>query len=86
MMRENLKTKCCEYIAVYQDDHYIFVSLAPEAIVNTLENKYKLNINADFHLGARYQNDPDGTLICQLKKYLEKLHENFTKLFNDNLL
>ena len=47
MMRENLKTKCCEYIAVYQDDLYI-ASPTSEAILNTLENKYKLNINPDF--------------------------------------
>ena len=54
MMRENLKTKCCEYIAVYQDDLYI-ASPRPEAIVNTLENKYKHNIKPDFYLGANYQ-------------------------------
>ena len=34
MMRENLKTKCCEYIVVYQDDLYI-ASPTPEAILNT---------------------------------------------------
>ena len=28
-------------------------------------------------------NDPGGTMICQLKKYIEELHENFTKLFKD---
>ena len=71
MVRENIKTKCCEYIAVYQDDLYI-ASPTPEPIVNTLETKHKLNINADFHLGAKYPNDPVGTMICQLKKYLEK--------------
>ena len=81
MMTENLKTRCCECIAVYQDDLYI-ASPTPEAIVNTLENKYKLNINADFHLGAKHPNYPGGTMICQAKKY----HENFTELFNDNSL
>ena len=54
---------------------------ASEDILDTLKTKYKLNINADFHLGARYPNDPGGTMICQLKKYLEELHE---KLFPDN--
>ena len=44
----------------------------------------KLNNNADYHLGAKYHNDPGGTMICQLKKYLKKLHENSTRLFNDN--
>ena len=41
------QNKCCEYIAVYQYDLYT-VSPTPEAIVNTLENKYKNNINPDF--------------------------------------
>ena len=83
MMRENLKTKCCEYIAVYQDDLYI-VSPTPEAILNTLENKYELNINPDLSLGTKYPNDPGGTMICQLRKYLEKSYVNVTTLFNDN--
>ena len=25
-------------------------------------------------------------MICQLKEYIEELHENFTKLFEDNPL
>ena len=83
MMRKNLKTKCCEYIALYQDDLYI-ASRTPEAIVNTLETKCKLNINADFHLGAKYPNDPGGEMICQLMKYLEELHQKLIKLFTDN--
>ena len=83
MMRKNLKTKCCEYIALYQDDLYI-ASPTPEAIVNTLETKCKLNINADFHLGAKYPNDPGGEMICQLMKYLEELHQKLIKLFTDN--
>ena len=83
MMRENLETKCCEYIAVYQGDLYI-ASPTPEDIVHTLETKFNLNIKADYHIGAKYPNDRGGTMICQLKKYLEELHEDFTKLFNDN--
>ena len=49
MMRENLKTKCCEHIVIYQDDLYI-ASPTPETILNILQNKYKLNINPDFYL------------------------------------
>ena len=53
--------------------------------LNTPENKYKLNINPDFYLGAKYPIDPFcGTIICQLRKYLEKLIVNVTILFNDN--
>ena len=68
----NLKTKCCEYIAVYQDDLYI-VSPTSEAIFNTLENKYNLTINPDFYFGSKYPHDTDGTISCQFKKYLEEL-------------
>ena len=71
MMRENLKTKCCEYIFVYQDDIYI-ESPTAEAILNTLQNKYKLPFNPYSYLGAKYSTDPGGTMICQLRKYLEK--------------
>ena len=81
MMRENFKTKCCEYIVVYQDDLYI-ASPTPEAILNTLQNKYNLNINSA--LGAKYPIDPGGTMICQLRKYLGKLYVNVTIIFNNN--
>ena len=79
-MRENLKTRCCEYIAVYHDDLYI-ASSTSEDIINMLKTKYKLNIDADCHLGAQDPNDPGGTMICQLKKYLEELHAKSTILF-----
>ena len=80
MMRDNLKTKCSDYIVVYQDDLYI-ASPTPEAILNTLQNKYKLNINPEFYVGAKYPIDQGETMICQLRKYLEKLYENVTILF-----
>ena len=54
MMRENLKTKCCEYIAVYQDGLYI-ASPTPEAILNTLKSKYKLNLIQIFILELNIQ-------------------------------
>ena len=61
MMRQNLKTNHCEYIAVYADDLYI-ASHKPEDTVNTLKIKYKLKIKTDaklcYHLGAKYSNDP----------------------------
>ena len=62
---------CCEYIFVYQDDIYI-ESPTAEAILNTLQNKYKLPFNPYSYLGAKYSIDPGGTMICQLRKYLEK--------------
>ena len=52
MMRENFKTKCCEYIVVYQDDLYI-ASPTPEDILNILQNMYKININPEFYQGSK---------------------------------
>ena len=85
MMRENLKTNSCEYFAVYMADIYI-ASLKCEDIVNSFKIKYKIKTDAklSYHLGAKYPNDPGGTINCQLKKYIVELHEKFTKLFKYN--
>ena len=84
MMRENLKTKPFEYIVIYQDDLYI-ASKTPEDILNILQDKYKININPDFYLEGNYPHGQGGTMICQFRKYLEKLYINITVLFNDKL-
>ena len=33
-------------------------------------------------MGADYYQDPDGTMVCQPKKYNEKLKESYIRLFN----
>ena len=43
MMRENLKTNCCEYIAVYMIDLCI-ATQKPEDIINILKTECKLKI------------------------------------------
>ena len=35
-----------------------------------------------YHLGADYFQDPDGTMVSQPKKYIEKLKEIYVRLFN----
>ena len=67
MRREQLKTKSSEYIFIFQDDLYI-ASTTPQAIFHILEDKYKTNI----YLDGKYLHDPSGTVIYQLRKYLEK--------------
>ena len=69
MMRETLKTKSCEYIAVYMNDLY-FASQSPEDIVNTLKTKCKLKIKRNI----KFSYDPGGIMVCQHKKYIEELH------------
>ena len=33
--------------------------------------------------GCDYFEDPDGTFVSQLRKYIDKLAETYKKLFND---
>ena len=55
-------------------------------MINTLRTKYQLKVKGDgpltYHLGADYYHDPDGTMVCQAKKYIKKLKETFVRLFN----
>ena len=62
MMRENFKTKSCEYIVIYQNDLYI-ASTTPDEILNIVQDKYKIKINPDSYLGGNYPHDPGGTMI-----------------------
>ena len=62
MMRENLKSKSCENIVIYQDQLYT-ASTTREPILNILQDKCKININPDFYLECNYPHDPGGTMI-----------------------
>ncbi|KAL7577484.1 hypothetical protein ACA910_004765 [Epithemia clementina (nom. ined.)] len=76
---------CYEYIAVYVDDLAI-ASKNPEAICQTLKEKYKFKLKGDgpidFHLGCHYKRDPDGTLVADPRKYVEKMMETYERLFS----
>ena len=84
MMKENIKTKSSGYIVIYREDLYI-APPTPEKILQILQDKYKINLNQNFYLGGNYPHDPSGTMICQLKKYLEKLYVDVAILFKDRL-
>ena len=55
-------------------------------IPNILKSKYNLKVKGDgpltYHLGADYIQDPDGTMVSQPKKHIEKLKETYVRLFN----
>ena len=74
-MKKDIKLNLDEYIAVYVDDLCIAAQY-PKEIINILELKYNLKVKGDdpltFHLGADYFQDPDGTMVSQPKKYIEK--------------
>ena len=63
---------------MYVDDLCI-AAQDPKEIINILKSKYNLKVKGDcpltYHLGADYFQDPDGTLVSQPKKYIEKLKE-----------
>ena len=83
-LKKNIKLNLYEYIAVYVDD--LCTAQDPKEIINILESKYNLKVKEDgpltYHLGADYFQDPDGTMVSQPKKYIEKLKETYVRLFH----
>ena len=79
--------RCYEYIAVYVDDLCI-AAQSPSAIIQIFKSKYHLKVKGDgkltYHLGADYFEDPDGTFVCQPKKYIDKLADTYKRLFNED--
>ena len=75
-LREAPNFRCYEYIAVYVDDLCIEAE-SPSAIIQIVRTKYHLKVKGDgkfnYHLGADYFEDPDGTSVSQTKKYIDKL-------------
>ena len=75
-MKKNIKLNLYEYIAVYVDDLCI-VEQDPKEIINIIKSKYNLKVQGDgpltYHLAADYFQDPDGTMVSQPKKYIDKL-------------
>ena len=62
-MRENHKTKSCEYIIIHQDELYIATSTLKE-ILHIVKEKYKIKINPNNYQGSDFPYDPGGTIIC----------------------
>ena len=84
-MKKNIKLNLYEYIAVYVDDLCI-AAQDPKEIINILKSKYHLKVRGDgpltYRLGADYFQGPDGTMVSQLKKSIEKLKETYVRLFD----
>ena len=60
----------------------------PGQIIQTLKEDFKLKVKGDgplsHHLGADYTRDKDNTLVCQPKKYIERLAESYHSMFKQN--
>ena len=76
--------RCYEYIAVYADDLCI-VAESPSAIIDIFKTKkVKRDGKLNYHLGAVYFEDPDGTFVSQPRKYINKLVDTYKRLFNED--
>ena len=86
-MRENRNLKSYEYLATYVDDLCI-AAQDPGKIIQTLKENYKLKVKGDgplsHHLGADYIRDKDKTLVCQPKKYIDRLIESYHSMFKQD--
>jgi hypothetical protein len=75
-----------EYIAVYVDDLAICL-MNPEAIIASLQDQHQLKLKGvgplSYHLGYDFQCDPDGTLTCGPKRYIEKMLENYESMLGE---
>ena len=69
---------------VYVDD-LCTAAEKPEELISIFKNKYKLEVKGDgklaYHIGGDYFPDPDGAMVNQPKKYVEKLKETYIRLF-----
>ena len=88
-MRENQKLKCYEYRATYVDDLCIAAQI-PGKIIQTIKEDYKLKLKGDgplsLYLGADYTRDKDKekTLVCQPKKYIDRLVDSYHSMFKQD--
>ena len=62
-MRENHKTKSCEYIIIHQDELYIASSTLKE-ILHIVKEKYKIKIISNDYQGSDFPYNPGGRMIC----------------------
>ena len=86
-MRENKILNCFEYLAINVDDLCI-AAQDPGQIIQCLKEDFKLKVKGDGplsrHLGADYTRDKDNTLVCQPKKYIERLAESYHSMLKQN--
>ena len=74
-LKKNIKFNLYEYIAVYVDDLCI-APQDPNEIINILKSKYKHKVKEEgpltYLLGTDYYQDPDGAMVSQPEKYIER--------------
>ena len=57
----------------------------PQAFVDTLTNKYNFKVKGtgpiQFHLGADFERDPDGTLVMSPTKYISRMVQTYERFY-----
>jgi len=75
---------CYEYICVYVDD-LMAIMKDPQKFFDTLKEKYNYILKGvgppEYHLGGNFGRDPDGTLFWGAQSYVEKMLNNYERLF-----
>ena len=73
-------------IAVYTDDLAI-ASRDPKKITDALEGQHGFKLKGtgpiQYHLGCDYSRDPDGTLVCGPRRYIEKMIGAYELMFGE---
>ncbi len=80
--------RCCgsiyEYVTVYVDDLTLALKNHQE-FIDLLMKKYKFKLKGtgpiSYHLGMDFIRDDDGTLCIAPKKYIDKMIDNYERLF-----
>ena len=88
-MRENQILKCYEYVATYVDDLCI-AAHNPGKIIQALKKAYMLKVEGDgllsHHLSADNTWDKDKTIVCQPRKYIDRLVDSYHSMFKQDPL
>jgi Reverse transcriptase (RNA-dependent DNA polymerase) len=73
-----------EYVAVYVDD-LLFAAKDPSSIINSTEEHHDFKLKGtgplQYHLGCDYFHDNTGTLCFGPRKYIEKMIEQYERMF-----
>ena len=74
-----------EYVATYVDDLLLAMD-DPKSFIDLLTSpkynlKFKGTSEVEFHLGADFGRDPDGTLFMSPKRYIERIAETYKRFF-----
>ena len=84
-LRKNSKLNLDDYVVVMLMI-YVLLHKNPKELISILKSKSHLKVKGDgpvtYHLGADCFHDPDGTMVCQPKKCIEKLKVTYIRLFN----